>query len=155
MWTCPACGVEVDDDFELCWSCGTSVDGVKDPGFCPEVDGVITPEDYAATARERAHETLVTVATFTMPAEAYVAQNRLLAEGINAYLADEQTISMDWLLANAIGGIKLQVAEHDAPRALEVLAARHSAAPAEEPEEPDERISETPPRRPFRPKAED
>ena len=44
------------------------------------------------------------------------------AAGIRVYLADEQTIAMDWLLSNAIGGIKLQVAERDLERAREVLA---------------------------------
>jgi hypothetical protein len=52
-----------------------------------------------------------------------VAQSRLEAEGFHVYLADEQTVNMDWLLANAIGGIKLQVAEHDATRAHQILAA--------------------------------
>jgi hypothetical protein len=32
-WHCPKCGEDVDDDFDLCWSCGTSPDGTEDPGF--------------------------------------------------------------------------------------------------------------------------
>jgi hypothetical protein len=35
MWTCPKCGTKVDPSFEVCWSCGTSPDGVEDPGFIP------------------------------------------------------------------------------------------------------------------------
>jgi hypothetical protein len=33
MWNCPKCGEEVDDDFDVCWECGTTADGVEDPNF--------------------------------------------------------------------------------------------------------------------------
>lgn len=33
MWTCPKCGSKVDPSFDLCWKCGTSREGVEDPGF--------------------------------------------------------------------------------------------------------------------------
>jgi hypothetical protein len=33
MWTCPKCGSKIDPAFEVCWSCGTSADGVEDPTF--------------------------------------------------------------------------------------------------------------------------
>jgi len=36
MWTCPKCNEKVGDDFEVCWKCGTSKDGVEDPAFEPE-----------------------------------------------------------------------------------------------------------------------
>jgi hypothetical protein len=35
MWTCSKCGTKVDPAFEVCWACGTSVDGVEDPTFSP------------------------------------------------------------------------------------------------------------------------
>jgi Putative prokaryotic signal transducing protein len=35
MWTCPKCGTKVDSSFEVCWSCGTTPDGVEDPTFVP------------------------------------------------------------------------------------------------------------------------
>lgn len=35
MWTCRKCGSKVDASFEVCWNCGTSVDGVEDPSFVP------------------------------------------------------------------------------------------------------------------------
>jgi hypothetical protein len=35
MWTCPKCGTKVDPSFEVCWSCGTTSDGVEDPTFLP------------------------------------------------------------------------------------------------------------------------
>ena len=33
MWTCPKCGTKVDPGFDICWSCGTSIDGTEDPAF--------------------------------------------------------------------------------------------------------------------------
>jgi hypothetical protein len=33
MWTCPKCGSKVDVDFDVCWSCGTSREGVEDLTF--------------------------------------------------------------------------------------------------------------------------
>ena len=33
MWTCPKCDAKVDPSFEVCWRCGTSPEGVEDPGF--------------------------------------------------------------------------------------------------------------------------
>ena len=33
MWTCGKCGTKVDPSFEVCWNCGTTIDGVEDPTF--------------------------------------------------------------------------------------------------------------------------
>ena len=33
MWSCPKCGAKVDPAYEVCWQCGTSPEGVEDPGF--------------------------------------------------------------------------------------------------------------------------
>lgn len=33
MWTCPKCGAHVEPAFEVCWKCGTTAEGVEDPGF--------------------------------------------------------------------------------------------------------------------------
>jgi hypothetical protein len=32
-WTCSKCGETVDAGFLVCWSCGTSVEGIEDPSF--------------------------------------------------------------------------------------------------------------------------
>jgi hypothetical protein len=133
VWTCPNCEEEVEDGFDVCWACGTSHDGVTDPDFDPELDGIVSEKDYRALQEARSHDDFITVATFWNPAEAHVVRSRLEAEGIRAYLADEMTVTMDWLLSNAIGGIKLQVAEKDAARALRVLAEKQP--PRQEPEE--------------------
>ena len=65
---------------------------------------------------------LATVATFRSPVEANLARNRLEAAGIEAFLADEETVGMVWHLTNALGGIKLQVGDRDVEEALAILA---------------------------------
>lgn len=65
---------------------------------------------------------LVTIATFQETATAGLAQSQLQSAGINAYLADAEILNTDWLLNNALGGIKLQVANDDEQRARELLA---------------------------------
>jgi hypothetical protein len=72
---------------------------------------------------------LVTVATFQDPVEAALAKNFLAGEGVDACLVDETTIATDWLIAGAIGGIKLQVTPWQLERAEmlleEIQAERH------------------------------
>lgn len=47
MWTCPKCETKVDPSFEVCWSCGTTADGVEDPTFvaADEVEPAESPLD--------------------------------------------------------------------------------------------------------------
>jgi Putative prokaryotic signal transducing protein len=52
---------------------------------------------------------------------AHIALGRLTDQYINCHLQDEYTVTIDPLLSNAIGGIKLMVAETQAERALEIL----------------------------------
>ena len=33
MWTCATCKTQVGDELDACWNCGTSAEGVPDPGF--------------------------------------------------------------------------------------------------------------------------
>jgi DNA-directed RNA polymerase subunit RPC12/RpoP len=67
----------------------------------------------------------VTIRTFSSAWEADLAKTHLEASGINAFILDSQTISVNWLFSNAIGGIKLQVAEDQAKEAKEVLSHTH------------------------------
>lgn len=36
-WTCSQCGQSVPGDFEVCWNCGTSREGIADPSFSREL----------------------------------------------------------------------------------------------------------------------
>lgn len=57
--------------------------------------------------------------------ETYIPANlvlqRLEEEGIRGYLQDEYTVTIDPILTNAVGGIKLMVHQEQVPRALELL----------------------------------
>lgn len=52
---------------------------------------------------------------------AHIVLGRLKDEFITCYLQDEYTVTIDPLLSNAIGGIKLMVAEAQIDRAKEIL----------------------------------
>jgi len=45
MWTCPKCQTKVDPSFDVCWNCGTSVDGVEDSTFVKADDAGPLPGD--------------------------------------------------------------------------------------------------------------
>ena len=73
-------------------------------------------------ADEKAHPNLVTLRQFRDIPAALLAKSVLDSEGIECFLADENTIRMDWLWSNLLGGVKLWVKEEDAGRASELLA---------------------------------
>lgn len=52
---------------------------------------------------------------------AHIAMGVLREEGINCWLKDENTVTIDPILTNAVGGIKLMVDERQAERAREFL----------------------------------
>ena len=52
---------------------------------------------------------------------AHIAMGRLEEQGIVCWLKDEYTVTIDPILTNAIGGIKLMVAENQAQRAWNLL----------------------------------
>jgi hypothetical protein len=64
---------------------------------------------------------LVTVARYRDMPEAVVARTVLEEAGIECLLRDENTVRTDWLLSNAIGGMRLQVAAKDEAKARELL----------------------------------
>ena len=63
---------------------------------------------------------LVTLATFDSSIKAEMARAALAEAGIESQLGDENLVTMNWLLSNAVGGIKLVVREQDAERAVAV-----------------------------------
>ena len=64
---------------------------------------------------------LVTIASYPSRTMAEAVRLRLENEGFSPFLADTETIDMDWLLDNAIGGIKVQVPKPEADRAYTTL----------------------------------
>ena len=64
---------------------------------------------------------LVTIASYRDLPEALLAQGKLRSAGIESVLADDNIVRLDWLWANAVGGIKLRVREEEVADAVELL----------------------------------
>lgn len=64
---------------------------------------------------------LVTLEHFRDVPQALLAKGKLESAGIHCVLADGNLVRMDWLLSNAIGGIRLQVSRQDADSARALL----------------------------------
>ena len=63
----------------------------------------------------------VQLRSFTNYFEAHIVMGSLQEENIACWLKDEYSVTIDPLLLNAIGGIKLMVPEAQAERAWEIL----------------------------------
>jgi hypothetical protein len=145
MWKCTKCGQKVDDAYEICWACGTTVDGVENPHFLDEVNW--SKEKPAGPDGDVAPESLVTLTKCSLPPQAHAIRVRLESEGIPVFLFDEFTITMDWLLSNAIGGVKVQVPEPYLERARAILGIVEQEAEEEEHEGEDEESADDESRR--------
>ncbi len=66
-------------------------------------------------------EKLVTVATYADLGMLQIAKAMLRAHGIAASFPEEHTGNINWLVVNALGGLRVQVAEHDAEHARQLL----------------------------------
>src|SRR5262249_36245043 len=120
MWTCPSCQADVEDQFEICWACGSSREGVKDPNFVrADADTASTPDAEPGRAAPDPAD-LVTVAAFLTPQEAHLLRARLESEGIEAFVGDELTTTA-WG-ADVVGGAKVEVAAKDLARAQAIYA---------------------------------
>jgi predicted RNA-binding Zn-ribbon protein involved in translation (DUF1610 family) len=64
---------------------------------------------------------LVTVRRYRDLTEALVGRSLLESASISAWIADEHLVRMDWFLSNMVGGMRLQVEEHDEAAAREIL----------------------------------
>lgn len=65
-------------------------------------------------------EKWVLLDTFTYMHEYLTLKVKLESEGIETFVKDEMTITIDPLLSNAIGGIKLYIKESDSENALKI-----------------------------------
>ena len=59
--------------------------------------------------------------TFSNYIDANIIMGRLEEEGINCWLQDENTVTISPMFSNAVGGIKLMVAENQLQRAVELM----------------------------------
>jgi RNA polymerase subunit RPABC4/transcription elongation factor Spt4 len=74
---------------------------------------------------------LVAVGSFREPYEAHLARSLLETEGIDAFVAFEHHVGLNWLYSSALGGVRLHVPAADAERARELLAISHDHAVVE------------------------
>ncbi|MCI0642182.1 MAG: DUF2007 domain-containing protein [Gemmataceae bacterium] len=120
---------ESDEDQEEQDADGEDQDGELEPtqeesastGIIARVFGFGPVEQLDEEEDQGDPDELVTITTFRYVHEAELARMHLENEGIQAFIMDAETITMDWLLGNAIGNIKLQVARSQKKAALELL----------------------------------
>ncbi len=65
---------------------------------------------------------MIVVARFSFPHEAHIAKASLDSAGIESHIADEHTVNTQWLYSNAMGGVRLMVAESDVEEAIQLLS---------------------------------
>lgn len=67
-------------------------------------------------------DNLTTIGSYSQPYEAHLVQQRLRDHGIPAFIANEHTISINWLYSNALGGVQVMVPSDRAEEARRILA---------------------------------
>ena len=123
MWQCPKCRSSVDDSFEVCWSCGTTPDGIEDPNFVTADEGDPIPDEELPEG-SNFDDPLADFAGTPMPdlVECYMASDtieaqfiadQLLEQGIPA-IADKIDVSLVGMCGS---GAKVRVREDDLVRA--------------------------------------
>ena len=83
----------------------------------------------------QAETKLVCIATYWNTLKANVARNHLESLEIPCFLEGDNLVTMDWFLANAVGGVKLLVREEDRERAEAALREIATAPGERTPEE--------------------
>ena len=85
------------------------------------------------------NDSLVKIATYDNPTLAHLARNQLESGNVPVFLDGEHHVAMDWMIANAVGGIKLLVPAQHREHALQILerpsesnSAQHQAERTEE-----------------------
>ena len=65
----------------------------------------------------------ITIKQFYYHHETFLYESKLRSEGIECFMKDEATVTVDPFLSNAIGGIKLQVLPADVEKAKAIIDA--------------------------------
>lgn len=112
MWACPKCQRKISDDFDVCWSCGTTSDGVEDPDFvtADEAEPIADPPLELDLKEEYLEDEfggvpfpdLVACYMAQSALEAKFLADRLVEQGIPA-LADKHDLN------TMLGGFKPQL----------------------------------------------
>lgn len=64
---------------------------------------------------------LVTIARFSSAPPAHLLMTKLEAEGIQSFINDESIVTLNPLISNAVGGVKVKVSQVYVDKAIEVL----------------------------------
>ncbi len=90
MWRCLKCRERVDDSFEVCWSCGTTADGIEDPNFIP-ADEAEPIEDEPVPEGSDVDDPFADFAGAPLPevVECYTASNTIEAKFIADQLMEQ------------------------------------------------------------------
>jgi len=144
MWTCPECGSKVDPSFEVCWNCGTSVDGVRDPTFVkaddlppiedppvvPELDAEAEPVALGELHDPTRGEMVEAYRAYDL-IEAQFLTDQLTEAGIQA-VADTHDL-VHQAISGVMSGPRVWVHEDDLPAARAWLETyeKNKAEPAE------------------------
>ncbi len=132
MWRCPKCQSKVDDSFEVCWSCGTTPDGIENPNFvtADEADRI---NDQVAQKKPEFDDSLEDFAGMPIPdlVECYMASNtteakfiadQLMEQGMSA-IADRRDGNLSAGVWKHEYGPKVRVRQDDLPQAQAWLKA--------------------------------
>ena len=128
MWQCPKCRSQVDDSFEVCWSCGTTPDGIEDPNFvtADEANRVASKEPGFDSSLEdfagMSVPDVVECYTASNTTEATFIANQLMEQGITA-IADRRDGNLSTGMWKSEYGPKVRVGRKDLPQAQDWLKA--------------------------------
>lgn len=109
---CHKCGFEYEEGITRCGKCN--------------IDLVVEPSPQ----KSYVYKDLVLLDSFTNVVEANLAKGTIESEGIEAYLLGDDMVAANWLLMNAIGGLRLMVRSDDEKRAREILQEYRAAKEA-------------------------
>jgi hypothetical protein len=135
MWQCSKCGVEIHDQFDACWKCGTRQDGTPDRAPDPESPIAAKPRD----AGQIRHERIVELCSAANIIEADGLCELLEEAGIQArVVGDNLTAAAGCLPLGEATAPRIWVYENDADHARQVIGQWRSepgVAPLEPPED--------------------
>jgi hypothetical protein len=83
---------------------------------------------------------IITFESYNDPMLAEIIRGRLVANGIECFIADNLTIGANPLFTNAIGGVKLKIFERDLDKCREILAQSEELEIQDVPPEEEETI---------------
>lgn len=63
----------------------------------------------------------ILIGSFNRPEEAHIVAAKLESEGISTFIANENTIGMNFLWSQAVGGVQLLINKNDEGAAREIL----------------------------------